>query len=117
MNRLLVLTLVVLGSAPQLASAVDIKNVRACWGPFGATRVEKTCLPGDVFFITYDIDALAIDEKTKKVSYETTLELFEGGENDNGKSIFKSTSANEAIPALGGGRMPGYLHVTMPRDQ
>jgi hypothetical protein len=119
MNRLLVLALFVLGSVPNLASAVDIKNVRPCWGPFGATRYKAECLPGDIFFITYDIDNLAIDKETKKVSYTTKLELFEGDKDaaEKGKPIFSNTTPNEAIPALGGGRMPGDLHVTMPMNQ
>jgi hypothetical protein len=119
MNRFFVLAFVVLASAPGLASAVEIKNVRPCWGPFGATRFEAKCLPGDVFFITYDIDGLMVDKETKKVSYTTKLELFEGDAEaaKKGKPTFTDSNPHEAIPALGGGRMPGDLIVTMPKDQ
>lgn len=115
MNRLLVPALLALGFVPSLSSAVEIKNIRPCWGPFGATRFQAKCLPGDILFITYDIEGLEIDPKTKKASYDTTLELLDAGDKD--KVLYKNPTPNEVIPALGGARMPGDLHVIMSPKQ
>jgi hypothetical protein len=117
MNRLLAALLFIVflpGSAP----ALEIKNLRPCYGPFGATRYDAKCLPGDVLFMTYDIEGLTTD-KDGKVSYETILELLDVSDPDpkKAKVLFKTPTANEMIPALGGKRMPGDLHVKMGAKQ
>ncbi len=111
MNRLAIAALFALGFLPGVSSAIEIKNIRPCYAPFGATRFESKCLPGDVLFITYDIEGLAL--KDGKVSYVTILELLDA----TGKSLFKKESENDAIPQLGGARMPGDLHVIMGPKQ
>ncbi len=115
MIRSLVAAFVVLGLVPSLSSAVEIKNIRPCWGPFGATRYEAKCLPGDILFVTYDIEGLEVDPKTKKAAYDTTLELLDA--NDKDKVLFKNPTTNEIVPGLGGARMPGDLHVVMGPKQ
>ncbi|MBM3994227.1 MAG: hypothetical protein FJ303_08755 [Planctomycetes bacterium] len=113
MNRLCVAALFLLGITADLGLAVEIKNPRPCYGPFGATRVGKAeCLPGDKLWITYDIEGLVADPKTKKVNYETTLELLDA----KGKVFFKDPVTTDAIPALGGGAMPGDLHVNIGKQ-
>jgi hypothetical protein len=107
MNRLLVLALFALGFLPSVSSAVDIKNIRPCYAPFGATRLDSNCLPGDTLFITFDIEGLAIDPKTGKANYDTVLELLDADK----KVLFKNTSMNEVRPQLGGTRMPGQLDL------
>jgi hypothetical protein len=113
MNRFLVAAVVTLGLIPSLASAVEIKNIRPCYAPFGATRTDLKLLPGDVLFITYDLDGLVTDPKTGKTNYETTLELIDA----NGKVLYKKPTTNEVVPQLGTGRMPGDLHVIMGAAQ
>lgn len=107
MNRLLIIAVFALGLLPNLCEAVEIKNIRPCYAPFGATRLEPKCLPGDVLFLTYDIENLTL--KDGKASYITILELLD----DKGKSIFKEETKNNVVPQLGGARMPGDLHVIM----
>src|SRR6476659_5228004 len=77
MNRLLVPAILTLGLFPHLASALEIKNIRVCYGPFGATRADTKVLPGDVIFMTFELDGLGIDPKTKKTNYDTTLEFID----------------------------------------
>jgi hypothetical protein len=113
MSRLFAAALVVLGFIPSLSSAVDIKNIRPCYGPLGPTRYDAKCLPRDVLCITYDIEGLALDPKTKKASYETTLELLDANKN----VLFKKPLPAEAIPHLGGTSMPGDLYVEMGDKQ
>jgi hypothetical protein len=113
MNRWLVVALFILGFLPGLSSAVEIKNIRPCYGPFGATRYEAKCLPGDMLFMTYEIDARVIDPKTGRANYSTTLELLDSKDT----SLFKSPNDHEVVPALGGTRIPGDLHVIMGPKQ
>ena len=113
MNRLYVVALIALGFIPNMASAVDIKNIRPCWGPFGATRFDAKCLPGDILNIAYEIEGLALDPKTKKFSYDTTLEMLDG----SGKVLFKKPTPAVAVPELGGTTMPGDLFVTLGDKQ
>ena len=95
------------------ASAVELKNIRPCFGPMGATRHETKLLPGDVLFMSYDIEALSVDAKTGKASYVTILELLDAEQ----KVLFKKETPNEVMPQLGGTRMPGDLHVIMGQKQ
>jgi hypothetical protein len=113
MNRLFVAAIVVLGSIPNTSSAVVIKNVRPCYGLLGPTRYDPKCLPGDVLFITYEIEGLALDPKTNKFSYDTILELLDSKD----KSVFKNKSEAEPVPQLGGTTMPGDLHVIIGEKQ
>ncbi|MBI1832552.1 MAG: hypothetical protein HYR84_14015 [Planctomycetes bacterium] len=113
MNRLCFAVVCLLGFVANQASAVDIKNIRACYGPFGATRTGKAeCLPGDKLWITYDIEGLVVDPKTKKVTYETTLELLDS----KNKTFFKDPVTTDTIPAFGGTSMPGDLHVNIGKQ-
>jgi hypothetical protein len=114
MNRLSVVAFVLLGFIPNIASAVDIKNIRPCYGLFGPTRYKAECLPGDVLFFTFDIDGLAVDPKTKKVSYETTLQLLDAKD-----KVLDTipTPANPVVPILGGNSMPGDLYVKIGDNQ
>jgi hypothetical protein len=118
MCRTSLLPLTVLAAAllvPASASAVEIKNFRPCYMPvpYGATRQDVKCLPGDYIFFTYDIEGLKFDEKTGKASFVTILELFDA----KATLVFKKETPNEVIPQLGGTRMPGDLHIQMGRKQ
>lgn len=109
MQRFLVAAIVALGLFPHLATAVEIKNIRPCYAPFGATRTDLKLLPGDVLFMTYDLEGLKTDDKSGKTNYETTLELIDS----KGKVLYKKPTTNEVVPQLGSGRMPGDLHVIL----
>ncbi|MBX9679104.1 MAG: hypothetical protein K2X38_10105 [Gemmataceae bacterium] len=107
------LALFALALTSSQAQALEIKNVRPCFGPLGATRTDVQCLPGDVLFVTYDIEGLKFDDKTGKANYLTILELFD----NKSKQVFKKETPNEVSSQLGGNRMPGDLHVIMGRNQ
>jgi hypothetical protein len=113
MSRLFTAALVLLGFIANSSSAVDIKNIRPCYGPLGPTRYDAKCLPRDGLCITYEIEGLALDPKTKKASYETTLELLDSNKN----VLFKKLTPAEAIPHLGGTSMPGDLYLTLGDKQ
>jgi hypothetical protein len=113
MNRLFVLAVLLAGLLPGASSALELKNMRACYGPMGVTRTDRSLLPGDMIFMTFDIEDLAIDPKTGKASYVTILELLDSQD----KVVFKKETPNEVIPQLGGNRIPGDLHLIMGPKQ
>ena len=115
LKRCVPLLSLVLLALPSAATAIELKNFRSCYAPlpFGATRPEAKCLPGDFLFLTYDIEGLKFDPENGKASFVTVLELFDS----KPALIFKKETPNEVIPQLGGSRMPGDLHVQMGRSQ
>ena len=113
MLRVFSLALTALCLVTASAPALELKNVRPCYGPLGATRTDTKCMPGDSLFITYDIEGLKIDEKTGRASYNTKLELIDG----TNKVAFTKDTPNDVAPQLGGTRMPGDLFVILPRSQ
>jgi hypothetical protein len=98
---------------PAVAHPLELKNVRATYGPLGAVRTDNKFLPGDYLFMMYDIDDVALDDKTGRAKYKTVLELFDS----KGKSVFSKETPNEVEPMLGGRVLPGDLNVIMGRDQ
>jgi hypothetical protein len=104
--------LVVLCLVPGLTPAIEIKNVRPSYGPLGSLRTGTKFLPGDLLFMTFDIDGLSLEEKTGKAVYETKLEFLD----DKQKPLYESKTRNEVIPNLGGARMPGDLHLIIGKD-
>jgi hypothetical protein len=79
---------------------------------WGATRPGNKYLPGDVFFLSYDIENLAVD-KTGKVSYRMTMEVLD----KNGKPQFKTDpEKTEIISSLGGARLPAFAVAPVGTD-
>lgn len=101
-----------LAFAPAPAQALELKNFRMAYGPLGATRVGSKFLPGDLLFVTYEVDGLKVDDKNK-ANFVTLVEVF----NSANKTIFAKETPNVLIPQLGGSRIPGDFHVTMGTDQ
>ncbi len=96
-----------------LASAQEIKNLRPCYGPLGATRTDTNCLLGDSLFVAYDIEGLKFDPATGNANFTTIVELFDS----NNKSVFEPRkSPNVGSAQLGGTRMPAEFYVIIGRD-
>jgi hypothetical protein len=120
MNRLLVALVFVVGLLPGMCTAVEISNVRARYGPYGAVRANLKCLPKDVIVITYDLSGLNVDAKSGKAKYTTMLELLDEKDKDKDgkpKVIFSKETPNDPILQLGGGKMPGDLYVQIGDKQ
>ena len=58
MRKLSVLVLVVFACWTADAAAVEFKNVRASYGPFGAPRQNNKMLPGDVYLLSFEVTNL-----------------------------------------------------------
>lgn len=85
------------------AEAVEFKNVRAIYGPFGATRPTNKVLPGDVVILEFEIFDLAVDPKTGVVKYETKLVVLD----PKGKDMIKPQSDRKGLAlGLGGNMVP-----------
>jgi hypothetical protein len=99
--------------APATTYALDFKNIRPCYGPLGATRTDNKFLPGDLLYISYEIEGLKFDPKSKKAKYVTLLEVFSSTK----EKIWSKESPNEMDAQLGGDRLPGDLQLIMGRDR
>lgn len=114
MNRLLVASVLFVGLLPGMSAAVEISNIKARYGPYGAVRIRPLkCVQMDVIVMTYDLSGLNADAKTGKAKYTTFLELL----NPKGDVIFSKETTNEPIMQLGGGKMPGDLFVQIGDKQ
>ncbi len=105
--RKVVWSALLLGLCPNLSEALEIKNVRPTFGPYGALRTDTKVLPGDTVFLSYDVEGLSVDKKTNKVNFLTTLELVDANE----KSLYKKETPTEMVLQLGGDRVPGDLYI------
>lgn len=91
-----------LGLAPDQTGTLQLTNARATYGFLGATRPDNKLLPGDVYFVTYDIENITV--KNGKALYKMSMEFL----NSKGKAEFKRDPEDlESTLSLGGTRMPG----------
>src|SRR5690349_8690489 len=104
-NTLALVTL--LSLAPGQSDQLQLTNDRATYGILGPTRADKAILPGDVFFITFDIENLKVDPGGK-VLYSMGMELV----NSKGKTEFKKDPQDlEVYNFLGGTSLPAFAHA------
>lgn len=97
-----------LGQADQL----KLTNIRATYGILGAERQDNKLLPGDIYFLAFDIEGIKPDE-TGKVLYSMGMEVT----NSQGKVQFGSEpQKHEAINSLGGNRLQGSAFVRIGLD-
>ncbi|HYV39618.1 MAG TPA: hypothetical protein VE988_28275, partial [Gemmataceae bacterium] len=113
MRKVSVLALAVFAFWTADARAIEIKNVRGTYGPFGATRPANKMLPGDIYMLCFDITDLAIDAKSGLAKYEITLEVFD----PKGKQVVKDQSKKGVVVALGGNTVPESVQLLLGVDQ
>ena len=90
-----------LAVAPAQAGALNLTNVRTPYGELGAVRTDNRYLPGDFFFLAFDMDGLAVSPEGK-VSYTMMVEVTDKA----GKPVFKQDkpAENDEFIVLGGNR-------------
>jgi hypothetical protein len=92
-----------LSLAPAQAGPLKIVNDRATYGILGSQRPDNDLLPGDIYFVTFEIDGL--QTKEGKFSYSIGMEFLD----KDGKSEFKREPQKaEGINTLGGNRLPAF---------
>ncbi|MDB5311534.1 MAG: hypothetical protein JWO38_5736 [Gemmataceae bacterium] len=102
-----------LSLGPAQPGGIQLTNVRMTIGELGPTRPNSKLLPGDVLFIGYDIDGLAIDPDGT-ARYTMAMEVTDAA----GKLIFKQDprELTDFIP-LRGNKLPARAFVTVGLDQ
>jgi hypothetical protein len=107
------LVMLTLGTVP--ARALELKNMRAVYGPFGPPRANNQYLPGDLLYVTFDVADVKVSEKSGTTKYNISIEetLVDG----KGAISFKRTKANQDTLSLGGTRLPGIAEVFIGKDQ
>ena len=116
MRKMSVLALVVLAAWTADARAVDVKNVRATYGPFGYPRPNFKLLPGDVLQLNFDVTNLSVDPKTGAVEYSITQEVFD----PKGKQLIPEKEKSwkkGVVVGLGGNTVPEFTHVVVGVDR
>src|ERR1700676_5157485 len=116
MRKLSVLALVMLAAWTADARAVDIKNVRATYGPFGYPRPNYKMLPGDALQLNFDVTNLTVDPKNGAVEYSITQEVFD----PKGKQMIPDKDKSwkkGVVVGLGGSMVPEFTYVVVGVDR
>jgi len=102
-----------LGLAPSQAGKLDLTNVRPTYGVLGAPRPDTKFLPGDEFFLCYDIDNLKMADDGL-VSYGMAIEATDA----KGKVWYKDGQEKlTAINYFGGNKLPAFAYLEIGHDQ
>jgi hypothetical protein len=97
----------------QTSSGLNLTNIRSTYGLLGATRSENKLLPGDAYFVAFDIEGVKTSD-SGEVSYSMGMELADG----NKKVWYKQEPQQlKALNSLGGNRLPAFAHVNIGVDQ
>jgi hypothetical protein len=98
---------------PGQAGGLTLSNPRITYGELGSTRPDNKLLPGDIFFLSFDIDGIKVSE-AGRVKYGMAMEVTDA----TGKSIFKQmpVERDDFLP-LGGTKLPARAFVSVGPDQ
>jgi hypothetical protein len=101
-----------LSLSPSQAGGLAVTNPHVTYRDFGSTRPDNRYLPGDVFFLSFDIEGLKLNE-VGEVNYLMGVEVLD----KVGKAIFSApASKNTVVLPLGGTKLPGNVYVTIGQD-
>jgi hypothetical protein len=101
-----------LSALPAQEGQLRFANERPTFCMWGATRPGNKYLPGDVYFLSYDIENLSVD-KNGKVSYRMSMAVLD----KNDKPQFKTDpEKTELISSLGGARLPAFVAAPLGTD-
>jgi hypothetical protein len=105
--------LAALSVAPGQAGELDLTNVRNTFGFLGPTRPDNKLIPGDAYYVAFDIENVKVDD-TGEVLYSMAMEVLDS----KMKPQFKQEPSNlKAMNSLGGRRLPAFAHVDIGLDQ
>lgn len=108
--------------APSQGS-IKLTNIRTTYGELGPVRTDNKFLPGDLFFLAFDIEGISLNAEGK-VSYSMSMEVA----NKAGVRVFPVPDPKEPGAAvkpveheeyllLGGGRLPARAFVLLDINQ
>src|SRR5207245_11145284 len=79
----------------------------------GAGRPDTKLLPVDIFFLTFDLENVKVNDNGE-VLYSMGMEVCDS----NGKQVFaQKPQDKKAVNTLGGTRLPAFAHVFCGSDQ
>jgi hypothetical protein len=98
---------------PGQGAGLTLSNPRITYGELGSTRPDNKLLPGDIFFLSFDIDGIKVSE-AGRVRYGMAMEVNDA----TGKSIFKQmpVERDDFLP-LGGTKLPARAYVSVGPEQ
>src|SRR5262249_34189696 len=98
--------------APNDAGQLKLANERVCYGYLGPTREDTKFLPGDIFFVAFDIDGLSVGDDGS-VLYSMGMEVL----NSKGGPEYKRDPVPLASNnTLGGKSMPAFMAAEIGTD-
>lgn len=109
------LAVLALGQAPPQppAANLSITNVRTTHGALGGARQVAALLPGDGYYLAFDIEGITVDA-VGRVSYAMAMEVTDKA----GKAIIKQDPTEKIDYApLGGTKTPGRAYINLAHDQ
>ncbi|MCE9532019.1 MAG: hypothetical protein K8T89_12970 [Planctomycetes bacterium] len=93
--------------------ALTLNNARITYGELGAVRTDSKFLPGDIFFVAFDIDGIKVDD-TGRLKYSMGMEVV----NKDNLPIFKQAPLDrEDFLPLGGTKLPARAFITIGPEQ
>jgi hypothetical protein len=100
-----------LGVTPGQAGELRLTNDRVTYGRIGPTRTDKKFLPGDAYFLSFDIEGLTKEKGL--IRYTMKMEILDG----KGKPRFTSRpEEREVFDILGADRVPAFAHTFLGID-
>jgi hypothetical protein len=102
-----------LSMSPAQAGSMTLANPRITYGELGSKRPDNKLLPGDIFFLSFDINGIKVSD-SGRVKYGMAMEVTDSA----GKSIFKQmpVERDDFLP-LGGTKLPARAFVSIGVDQ
>ena len=100
--------------SPAQAAALDVTNVRPTYGLLGAPRPDSKFLPGDAFYLAFDLENLKLDANGNAV-YAMSIEVTDA----KGKPHYQNKGLDKIVATnyFGGNKLPASAHVDIGLDQ
>jgi hypothetical protein len=98
---------------PAQSGSLNLSNPRMTYGELGSARTDAKLLPGDIFFLSFDIENIKVSE-AGRVRYRMAMEVIDAAN----KPIFKQDplERDDFLP-LGGNKLPARAFVSIGIDQ
>jgi hypothetical protein len=103
-----------LSLTPSQAAALDVTNVRPTYGLLGAPRPDSKFLPGDAFYLAFDLENLKLDANGN-ATYSMSIEVIDA----KGKPHYQNKGLDKIVATnyFGGNKLPASAHVDIGLDQ
>ena len=102
-----------MAATPAQTGTLTLGGARVTHGELGPQRPDSKYFPGDIFFLSFDIEGISVDD-SGNVKYVMEMAVTD----KVGKEIFKQQPAERSdfLP-LGGNKLPARAFVSIGLDQ